>query len=367
MSVLFLSSGNEIHEQEKLLMQSLSASSYILYACTKHSPLASMANFYEIPLMEIPKSLLGQFFALRAYFKKTRTTTIHVLDDKALKVARYVRMSIKQPLKIVVSHHSSIDISAPDPFLLPNAYAIRALLAKKAHVLFVSSPELFNTLQEKNLENNTLGLLPYSIDLSDAFPKILSAQTLKKPAPSKRFIFLVDTTLEKDSGIELLLEALAVLKENLPTKSPVVEVHICGTGSLFHELIDKAHELDVASMLAFFGDNDSQIFYKNSHAIICPASAGEGDFRTIINGWRASLPVITSDISVHTRLVLSGTSNQSALIFPRDNAEILAQCMLQIIRDKTVRENLNATGKSMLLISQHEDLGPKYLKLLRKY
>lgn len=366
MSVLFLSSGNEINDQEKLLMQSLCASSYILYACIEHSPLAAMAIAHNIPLMEIPKSLVRQFFTLRKYLKKTRTTTIHVLDEKALKVARYIRMSIKQPLKIVASYHCPININAPEPFLSPETYAIRALFAKKIHLLFISSPELFDTLQGEQLEYNTLGLLPYSIDLEEVFPKKTPAQTLKKPAPNKRFIFFVDTTLEEDSGMELLFEALAILKETLPAKFPVIEVHICGTGSLFHELIDKAHELDVASMLAFFGDHDSQVFYKNSHAIICPATAGEGDFRTILNGWRADLPVISSDLSVHTKLILSGRSDQSALIFPRDNAEVLAQCMLQVVSNRAVRSTLNETGKSMLLASRYEEIGAKYLKLLRK-
>lgn len=367
MSVLFLSSENTINEQEKLLMESLLKNSYtLLYACPENSPLMEMAASHGIPLMKIPKSLFWQFITLRAYLKKTRTTTLHVLDKNALKLAKYLKMSMRQSLKIVASHHEPTDITSLEPFSSPNDYAIQALLAKKVHLLMISSPELFNTLEKQEIAPNSLGLLPYSVDLEDVFPKETLVQNLSKTDPNQRFAFFLDIPLEAYSGVEVLFEALVNLKEYLTTKDPVIEVHICGTGSLISELIDKAHELDIASMLAFFGNNDSQIFYKNSHALICPSIEGEGDYRTIINGWRASLPAIVSDLSVHTKLVLSGRNNHSALIFPRDSAETLAQCMLQLIRNESVRAEICATGKTMLPVSRYEELGSKYLKLLRK-
>lgn len=367
MSVLFLSSENVINEQEKLLMESLLKNSYtLLYACPDNSFLIEMAASHDIPFMKIPKSLFLQFFALRAYLKKTRTTTIHVLDNSAFRLAKYLKMSMRQSLKIVMSHHEPTEIASSEPFSSPNAYAIQAILAKKAHLLIISSPELFNTLKNEELAPNSLGLVPYSVNLEDIFPKETLVQNLSKTDPNVRFAFFLDTSLEAYSGIELLFDALVLLKEHLTNEDPVIEVHICGTGSLIGELIDRAHELDIAPMLAFFGDNDSQIFYKNSHALICPAIDGEGDYRAIINGWRASIPAIVSDLSVHTKLVLSGRSNQSALIYPRDSAEALAQCMLQLIRNESVRAGICSTGKTMLPISRYEELGAKYLKLLRK-
>ncbi len=366
MSILFLSSENKIHEQEQLLMQSLLKNSQtFLYACPENSSLACMANSNNIPFIEIPTTSLGQFFAVRRCIKNNRVHSIHVLDQSALKLARYIKMITKSSIKIIASVHDRIDIDAPKLYSEPHAFPIRALLAKKISVLFVSSPELFNALQKQDQRTAALSLLPYSIKLEDAFPEN-STNTLIKPDPKERFIFLVDTLLESPCGVDLLLEALPYFKEHLKTDDPTAEFHICGVGSLFHELIEKAQELNVDSMFAFLGANDKNVFYKHAHALICPAISGEGDYRSILNGWKASLPVISSDLSVHTKLVLSGKSNQSALIFPRDSAEVLAQCMLQLLREQSVREELVATGKTMISISRYEELEAKYMKQLRK-
>lgn len=366
MSVLFFSSDNNINEQEKLLMQSLLKNSYpLIYACPENSPLATMANSSNIPFIEIPKSSIAQYSRVRSYLKKHKVTTIHALDKNAFKIARYLKMTLKQPLDLAVSHHTPIDYNAPNLFKDSSTYAIQAFLSKKAQILFVSSFELFNTLQSKKGPNSKLEFLPYAIDMDEVFPLETTPQYLIKHDPSKRFIFLIDTLLEKDKGFELLFEALSDFKQRLTEDDPIVEVHICGSGSLFNEFIDKIHELDIASMLAFFGNNDTQIFYKNSHAMICPSSAGEGDYRTILNGWRASLPVICSDISAHTKLVVSGRSKQSALMFPRDCAQTLTQCMLEVIRNKAEYNSLIATGKNMTQLSRYENLETKYAKTLK--
>lgn len=368
MCVLFLSSENKINEQEKLLMQSLLKNSYpLVYACPENSNLATMANSYNIPFIEIPNSVYAQFFSIRKYLKTHKVTIVHALDQKALKVARYLKMVTKQDFEIAVSHHDPIDYNDPTLFKSPSYFAIQAFLTKKAQMIFVSSFELFNILQSKKIQNNKVKFLPYAIDLDEVFPKETPFQYFIKHDPNKRFVFLVDTLFEKDKGLELLFEALVNLKNSLTENDPIVEIHISGTGSLFHEFIDKAHELNIEYMFAFLGTIDKQVFYKNAHAMICPSNAGEGDYRSILNAWRASLPVICSDISVHTKLVVSGKSNQSALMFPRDCAQTLTQCMLEVIRNKSEYDDFIATGKSMLQSSQYENLEAKYTKAIHKY
>ena len=363
MSILFLNSENKINEQEKLLMQSLlNNSKSLIYACPENSSLAIMANSANIPFIEVPISFGLQLFSLRKYIKKNSITTIHVLDQKAFRIARYIKMTLGQSINIIVSHHDPIDCDDPKAFKAPSAYAIQAFLDRKVQKLFVSSFELYNVLQSKRSQKSNIGFLPYAIDMGDVFPVESPSQRIIKHDPDKRFVFIIDTELEKNSGLELLFEALVELKEQMTENDPVIEIHICGSGSLFQELIDKASELNVASGVAFLGSNDTHVFYKNAHAIICPASSGEGNYRSILNGWRASLPVICSDISVHTKLVVSGRSNQSALMFPRDSAQTLAQCMLEVIRNKSEYASLIATGKNMLQLSAYDNLESKYLK-----
>lgn len=428
MSLLFLSSENMISEQDMLLLISITkASEPFVYACPEGSWLASMAQHNSVATLELPASFWKQFFTLRLYIGRLPKKTpvqIHVLDAEALKLAKWLRRSIGSSITIVASFHDPIRLKHTNPFatsqssppqeenntaeisscLLPrhrdNTNIIRDFLAKKITCLFVSSPELYRVLEGYNMPYNSLILLPFVQHSEDPnFLKhyfhdfYLSAKLHKegKDASSllhmslakydikERFIFLVDTNIEEDSGLSILLQALTIIKEKileaqnttsnkdyLPLPK-AIQVHICGAGSQFDKVLEEAKELEVEDMLAFFGDFDASLLYPNAHALLCLALAGEGNFRAILQAFRFSLPVVSSDISSHTKLLLTGKTQRSSLIFPRDNAQTLATSMLHIMTDFPLREELIIEGHEVLAKINYLDLAKQYQNALRKH
>lgn len=445
MSVLFLSSENFISEQDMLLLLSFAKTpDPFVYACPEGSWVASVAQHNSIVTLELPPSFWKQFFTLRLYLKrlgKQESVQIHVFDAKAYRLAKWLRRASKTPVIIVASFHEPLRLSQSPlfshskedtkaktentpkrrvfsplrPLDIDNTDILREFLAKKIKCLFVSSPELYRVLENQNIPYNSISLLTYAHNkhepnfMSQAFEHFHSfeqnrtlssacSMNLEKYDLKERFIFLIDTELEEESGIHILLQALAIIKEkhikaarlnndnlmqaNLTPEHKTkdnkndaknqnalprhIQVHICGTGSKFDDFVQEAKDLQIDDMLAFFGDFNAHLLYKNAHALICPATSGEGNFRCISKAFFESLPVISSDISPHTKIILTGKTQRCSLIFPRDNAETLATCMIHIMTDMPLREELIREGHEVLSKIDYSDLATMYQNVIKK-
>lgn len=429
MSVLFLSSENFISEQDMLLLLSFAKTSEpFVYVCPEGSWIASIAQHNSIATLELPQFFWKQFFTLRLYLRriqKNEKVIIHVFDAKALKLAKWLCRSMRSSITLVASFHEPLRLSKAQPFSIPkddvqnhdesfqkkhvfsplraknidNTLIIREYLAKKIKCLYVSSPELHRVLETHNMPYNSLALLPYAyhteeqdfmcqgfenFNALDESSKSISSlsMTLENYDIKNRFIFLIDTDMEEESGLQVLLQALVIIKEKIvqaqsdkeaSTDSHEVsllpkhvQVHICGTGAKFDEFVQEAIDLQIEDMLAFFGDFDASLLYKKAHALICPATSGEGNFRCIIKAFIESLPVVSSDISPHTKIVLTGKTQRCALIFPRDNAQTLANCMLHVMTDMPLRQELIQEGHEVLSKIDYLNLVDIYQTKLKK-
>lgn len=364
MTLLFLSDNDTLHEQNLLLLRAcVQDSKNILYACPTQSSNAEIASSYGIPLLTIPKNNISKYFRLRSIIKKNHIKLVHVFDKPSLKLALLLQKTFC-PIQIIMSHHDRVIFNSTPPFQAPQDYAIRAFLQNKLLLLFVSSAELYTHLQ--TLENSTrLRLLPYCIDFETTNQQ--NTSHIISHNLNNRFIFLVNTPLVPQSGLNILIEAFSLLPKELDKNEPIVELHILGSGSEFDNLLDLAHELNVQDTIAFLGVQDPMAFTATSHAIICPAIGDDGDYVMILHAWRYHLPLIASDLSVHTKMAITGSNTQAALIYSRTSPESLAKCMATMVSDKTYRDNVTGMGAKMVHNFEMPVLEKEYTRFTNKY
>ncbi len=379
MPILFLSCDDILCEQDLLLMRSLTHSSHaqdaLLYACPMDSPLVGMANSLQIPFWEMPKSPWERWLVLRQRMAKGDISYIHALDAKAYSVAKRALIGFRSKVSLVASWHDKLDLELSRYQMAKNSFAVKAYFKSKITHLFVSSPALSQYLQNLR-KRSSVHYLPFSISaeqessvLTSGAENILQVQ---KTSPKARFVFLMHNDLEQEFGFDVLLEALQQLKQSVDEKKqqaeniPEFEVRICGQGSLFEKIIQKATELGVEDKLAILGGFDPLMLYESSHALLCLSTDKEGSFQSIIRAWKYRLPILASDLPAHTRILLSGQGDQSALIYPKESADVLAESMLQVLQDASLRARLIKTGKNMLQKHDYTLLADKYLHALGK-
>ncbi len=356
MPILFLGTEDLLHEQDILLMQALSSQpENILYSCPQNANTALLANSLQIPYWEQPSSSIERFISLGRIIKEQNIKYVHILDAKALTLAKKIKFYYKQEFKILATHHSDVDLEMKRRALCSSSYAINGLFSQKIFRLMASSHALLDNLEQFETIKHRIKYLPYTVsDLA----KHGANQFLKKPKPNEQFIFLMDISSVKQCGLHILSRALELIKTELQSLN--FEIRVCTHNLEIEELIRELEASEQLDFFAFFNNWDTKLFYTSSHAMLCPATGNEGNYKSIIRSWNYDLPIISSDLPAHTKILLSGQQNQAALIYPKDSAEVLAKYMIELIKDEKLRQDLVLTGKTMLNQYSMEILREKY-------
>jgi len=89
--------------------------------------------------------------------------------------------------------------------------------------------------------------------------------------------------------------------------------------------------------------NLPQLF--NQHAIFCSPSLGEGWALPPAEAMGSGCAVVCTNIGGHKDYAIDG---ETALLFPPENAEAMADCIYRIINDHQLRERLAAAGHKLI-------------------
>lgn len=110
--------------------------------------------------------------------------------------------------------------------------------------------------------------------------------------------------LEKVKGIDVLLKALAKIKNKLPE----FELKIVGEGNLRKELEELMHRLDLCKQVKFLGRKTGRGLveeYQKADLFILP-SLSEGQPLTLLEAWAVKLPVLVTRVGDNPKMVKEG-------------------------------------------------------------
>lgn len=179
---------------------------------------------------------------------------------------------------------------------------------------------------------------------------------------SKKIRFLFVGRLEKQKGIDDLIKATYLLKNNITKrnnnnsnnnnniKNNSFEVIIVGEGKEKNNLLNLARDMDVQNLFTFTGkvsEHNLVDYYLKSDIFILP-SLWEGLPLTLMEAAAAGLPIIATDVGGVSSIFVHG---KNALILKAGEPEELAEKMQFLITNENIRENL---GRNAL------DLAKKY-------
>ncbi|MFH1187636.1 MAG: glycosyltransferase family 4 protein [bacterium] len=144
--------------------------------------------------------------------------------------------------------------------------------------------------------------------------------------------------LTKKNGLEYLLQALKIIVELIPEAQLV----IIGTGDERFNLNWLVKKLDLAKHIWFMGYQENYCHWlKNFDLFIMPSVVNQSINIAIIEAMAYFCPVIASNLSGIDEIV---KHTQSGILVPPGNPEILAQVIIQLYRDKTLRDEMGKNG-----------------------
>jgi glycosyltransferase-like protein len=182
-----------------------------------------------------------------------------------------------------------------------------------------------------------------------AAPMSLSAAVRSQVGADDRTLFLTVGGIEPRKGTRELIEALAIVREQLDP--PPVLVIVGGHSFQDHrhyreQVLDRVRQLELNGALVLPGtvaDADLPAWYQAADAFLFP-SVKEGFGLVVLEAMAAGLPVVASDIPVFREYLEHG---RGALLVPAQDAGALAGAMLRLARDADLRSALAVAGPAI--------------------
>lgn len=217
--------------------------------------------------------------------------------------------------------------------------SFRFMLAQADHVTAISTSLV--RIARAYGYHKPVELIPNGIDL-----KIFNPPTYRKRGPRPSIVSV--SRLVRKNGVDVLLQAVALLKES----EPVIECTIIGDGPERESLKALAVELDLQDHVRFLGElNHDAIIESLQHSdVFVRPSRSEGMGNAFIEAMGCGLPVVGTDVGGIGDLIIDG---ETGLLANVDQPADLAKKIRALLIDRNLAMKL-ATNAEVLVRSRYD-------------
>ncbi len=299
--------------------------------------------------VKVPKNWLGMIFVVFSTIIKNRPTVCH-FNFPPLYLSPLLLLMKVFNMKIVYSFHGGI------------------LFEKKRRIqraLFINQCKFFYDkiianskysaqflLQAKGCLVNKLNIIPNGIKIQQHFEKSIK-NTKGNP------VVLYVGRLEYIKGIDILIEAINLAKENLPE----ICLHIVGNGSKHREIKKLISDLGLEKNVflhGFISEKEKNNIYSVCDMVVVP-SRDEPFGIIILEAMLAGKPLIVSDRGALPELVKNG---QNGLVV-KLTKDTIAQAIFNLTVDKNLRKTISENNKITVNTYGWKKITKDYIQLYR--
>jgi glycosyltransferase involved in cell wall biosynthesis len=203
-----------------------------------------------------------------------------------------------------------------------------------------------------------LGIPPENIEIVECGldPSYLAPTgVLRDPDP----LLLVVSRLRAYKRVDVVIEALAVLRERLP----LARLLIAGTGTdeaRLRSLVRRRGLEEAVSFLGHVSEEEKRRLLARAH-LFCTASEIEGWGLTVIEANALRTPVLAADSPGHRDSVRNGVTG---LLFPPGDARALAAAAFRLLTDERQAKVLAIAGRAWAEFFTWEETAKRMLSIL---
>lgn len=211
------------------------------------------------------------------------------------------------------------------------------LFAREADAIIACSQAVKNDLHHKGIPVSKISVIPNGID-----PKKFKQ---RKASNEKKHIGIIGR-LDPWKGQDVFLKALNLVRSDVPD----VHAHIFGESSAHDRktqhfektLKDSILANDLENTVTFHGFTPAEKALSQIDLLVHASTNPEPFGRVVIEAMAAGVPVIASNLGGPQEIISHG---KNGLLIEPKNPEKLAETILTLLRDKTLRDTLIKNGK----------------------
>jgi phosphatidylinositol alpha-mannosyltransferase len=206
---------------------------------------------------------------------------------------------------------------------------------KKLHGKITVSTAAFNYVN-KYFPGEEYQIIPNGIDIE----RFSSEGPSRKEFANGKLNILFVGRLEKRKGLGHLISACAILKKKFPNFRLIV----VGPGTRLRQgYQEQAKELNLDDVVFtdFVSDAELPEYYRTADIFCAPATGGESFGIVLLEAMACGKPVIASNIEGYASVL---NHNEEGLLAPVGDEEALAQAILSLSENRSLREQMGAKG-----------------------
>jgi glycosyltransferase involved in cell wall biosynthesis len=245
----------------------------------------------------------------------------------------------KKPL--VVTYHNDITGSglANSIAHIYNKTGLKIVLGR-ADKIIITQPSYLESSPYLKSYQDKVEIIPTGVNTDEFYP-------VKEKKENTIFFLSVLDEFHQYKGLEYLLNALKIVKEEIPS----VELIIGGKGVLMDYYHQMAASLGVEAHVEFAGfipEDELTNYYSQANVFVLPSisSVQEGFGIVALEALACQTPVVTTEIvGVADDLQ---KSNSGVVLKPKD-VKNLAKTLLVILEDKNLQKKMGTNGREMVM------------------
>ncbi len=205
-------------------------------------------------------------------------------------------------------------------------------------------------------------IIPNGIDAKHFCPDVSPIDEFKGGKINILFV----GRLEKRKGADYLLAAYKQVKQEIPNSRLI----LVGPGTRLRHKYEKQAKKNNLKDVVFVGYvsySDLPRYYKTADIVCAPATGWESFGIVLLEAMAVGKPLVASDIEGYASVVTHG---EEGLLVPPKNSAKLAEALLSLIADESLRQQMAAKGRLKALEYDWEHITQRvlnyYLKVLHK-
>ncbi len=239
------------------------------------------------------------------------------------------------PCKVIFTEHGRF---YPDRRKLKRVIVNPFLSLMTAYITAISSATRDALIRFENFPSRKIKVVYNGI--SDAKYRLPRDTNVRKSLGISENAYILGTVARLDpiKNQKMMIKALKIVRRSFPETFLI----IVGDGPERETLKNFASELQVSSHVVFTGfREDTHLFYRNMDMFLL-TSFSEGTAMTLLEAMASCLPCIATNVGGNPEIV---RDRETGFVIPGDNEEILAEKIIYLFEEKSMREKMGQAGR----------------------
>lgn len=254
---------------------------------------------------------VGYAWRLARWLRRHRPDVLHMHNETALFYGTLAGRLARVPCLIYTEHDGVF------PRSLAARWANRTLVRWLTQAVAVSEAVKDLWCRHDGIDPARVQVIPNGV------PDVREAAGSPPPREDGRFRIGCVSRLSHEKGVDVLIEAFALVRNELPR----AELVLIGDGAERQTLEKRATELGLADHIQFFGMCDDVMQLLNGFDLFVLPSRTEGLPLAVLEAMAASLPIVATAVGGVPQALRHG---EAGVLVPPEEPEVLAQAIVQL-------------------------------------